>query len=127
MLLVDSKAALLPKENPTSPEANDTVNGPLKDSRELLRIELAFMVPFFIISLYSLVTVVYSSAVTYHDNKPLTLGAMLSDIKWAWKGGVPVCHRVFHHCLHVDHPRHCWGRHIQDLLVDHIQESCTFF
>ncbi|KAK1316408.1 hypothetical protein QJS10_CPA05g02296 [Acorus calamus] len=82
---IDSKAALLPKEDPTSPEAKETMNGLLRDSRELLRIELAFMVPFFIISLYSLVTVVYSSAVTYHD-KPLTLGAMLSDIKWAWKG-----------------------------------------
>ncbi|KAK1267975.1 hypothetical protein QJS04_geneDACA022889 [Acorus gramineus] len=82
---IDSKAALLPTEDPTSPEAKETVNGLLKDSRELLWIELAFMVPFFIISLYNLVSVVYSSAVTYHD-KALTLGAMLSDIKWAWKG-----------------------------------------
>ncbi|KAK1269157.1 hypothetical protein QJS04_geneDACA013830 [Acorus gramineus] len=82
---MNSKAALLPKEDPTSPEGQETVNGLLKDSRELLRIELAFMVPLFIISLYSLVTVVSSSAVTYHD-KALTLGAMLSDIKWAWKG-----------------------------------------
>ncbi|KAK1267779.1 hypothetical protein QJS04_geneDACA013829 [Acorus gramineus] len=82
---MESKAALLPTEDPNSPEAEETINGILKDVRELLGIELAFMVPFFIISLYNLVSVVYSSAVTYHD-KALTLGAMLSDIKWAWKG-----------------------------------------
>ncbi|KAK1291788.1 hypothetical protein QJS10_CPB17g00115 [Acorus calamus] len=80
-----SKAALLPTEDPNSPEAKETINGILKDFRELLGIVLAFMVPFFIISLYTIVSVVYSSAVTYHD-KPLTLGAMLSDIKWGWKG-----------------------------------------
>ncbi|KAK1267967.1 hypothetical protein QJS04_geneDACA022885 [Acorus gramineus] len=82
---MESKAALLPTEDPNSPEAEETINGILKDFRELLGIELAFMVPFFIIGLYTLVSVVYSSAVTYHD-KPLTLDAMLSDIKWAWKG-----------------------------------------
>ncbi|KAK1323735.1 hypothetical protein QJS10_CPA02g01419 [Acorus calamus] len=81
---MDSKAALLPREDPNSQEAKATMTGLLDDLQQLSGLQLAFMVPFFIISLYSLVTTVHSSATMYHD-KFLTLGAMLSEIKWVWK------------------------------------------
>ncbi|KAK1274874.1 hypothetical protein QJS04_geneDACA003939 [Acorus gramineus] len=71
---MDSKAALLPKEDPNSQEAMVTMTGLLDNLQQHSGLQLAFMVPFFIISSYSLVSTVHSSATMYHD-KFLTLGS----------------------------------------------------